>query len=70
MKDNKKMKYQRGGDGFVPPSEMNNPRIGMVDRFAQMGGAMGTTDVMDAYKKGGSTKKGGVRKTARRAYKR
>jgi hypothetical protein len=71
----KKMKYNMGGktmgdgDAFVPPSEMNNPRVGMVDRFAKMGGAMGTTDVMDVYKKGGGTKKGMTRKTARRAYK-
>ena len=48
---------------------MNNPRVGMVDRFAKMGGTMGTTDVMDVYKKGGGTKKGMMRKTARRAYK-
>ena len=74
---NKKMKYNYGGgkmsngdgDKFVPPSEMNNPRVGMVDRFAKMGGTMGTTDVMDVYKKGGGTKKGMMRKTARRAYK-
>jgi hypothetical protein len=74
---NKKMKYNYGGgkmsngdgDAFVPPSAMNNPRVGMVDRFAKMGGTMGTTDVMDVYKKGGGTKKGMMRKTARRAYK-
>ena len=57
------------GDAFIPPSQMDNPRVGMVDRFAKMGGAMGTTDVMDVYKKGGGTKKGMTRKTARRAYK-
>ena len=72
---NKKMKYNMGGktmgdgDAFVPPSAMNNPRVGMVDRLAKMGGTMGTTDVMDVYKKGGGTKKGMMRKTARRAYK-
>ena len=45
--------------------------------FAKMGGAMGTKDVMDVIqgssamqmKRGGGTKKGMVRKTARRAYK-
>jgi hypothetical protein len=59
------------GDGDTTPQKagMNNPRVGMVDRFAKMGGTMGTTDVMDVYKKGGGTKKGMVRKTARRAYK-
>mgnify|MGYP000672046568 CR=1 FL=1 len=59
------------GDGDMTPQKagMNNPRVGMVDRFAKMGGTMGTTDVMDVYKKGGGTKKGMMRKTARRAYK-
>ena len=59
------------GDGNTTPQKagMNNPRVGMVDRFAKMGGTMGTTDVMDVYKKGGGTKKGMMRKTARRAFK-
>jgi hypothetical protein len=63
------------GDGGMEYSYQN--------MFAKMGGAMGTTDVMDVIqgasamqmRRGGSmkkkkgTKKGMVRKTARRAYK-
>ena len=57
------------GDGGMDYSYQN--------MFAKMGGAMGTTDVMDVIqgasamqmKRGGGTKKGMVRKTARRAYK-
>jgi len=57
------------GDGGMDYSYQN--------MFAKMGGAMGTKDVMDVIqgasamqmKKGGGTKKGMVRKTARRAYK-
>tara|TARA_R100000541_G_scaffold370_5_gene3138 strand:+ start:6538 stop:6834 length:297 start_codon:yes stop_codon:yes gene_type:complete len=73
-----KMKYNMGGasmvnkmtsgdgDSFVRP--MNEKR-NMIDYFAQTGLEM-VDDTMEysMMKKGGSTKKGGVRKTARKAY--
>jgi len=71
-----RMKYNYGGmtygDGLK--SNKNTPEgVGMVDYFAEMGGAMGASDVLDyTMKNGGSmkgTKKGMKRKTARRAYK-
>jgi hypothetical protein len=84
MQNNMKNSYNVGGarkkkdsygDGGMDYSYQN--------MFAKMGGAMGTTDVMDVIqgasemqmRRGGSvkkkngTKKGMVRKTARRAYK-
>jgi len=55
------------GNSFVSPESMNRNRI---DYFANRGIEM-VEDTMefDMMKKGGSTKKGMVRKTARRAYK-
>tara|TARA_R110001592_G_scaffold85153_1_gene251480 strand:+ start:5798 stop:6064 length:267 start_codon:yes stop_codon:yes gene_type:complete len=55
------------GNSFVSPESMNRNRI---DYFANRGIEM-VEDTMefDMMKKGGSTRKGMVRKTARRAYK-